>query len=154
MNGCAGKILVPLLIGAAFAGCSNTPSGPASVTETSARRSELAGRVRFIENYVTFRRKYEKLEYDVMYQNNGGGMVPGPSEWDVRLIAVVPPADVDGWIPKDVQKDDGLAPQWLRDMPGSIKKDEVTQWYRKAGIEVGIDRAHSIVAYRNTSTPN
>jgi hypothetical protein len=154
MDNSAGKILIPLLIAFAFAGCSKTPSGPASVAETSAARPELADRVRFIENYVTFRRKYEKLEYDVTYQNNGGGMVPGPSDWDIRLIAVVPPTDVDGWIPTDVDKNDGSPLQWLRDLPGSIEKDGITEWYSKSGTEVGIDRARSIVAYRNTSTPN
>jgi hypothetical protein len=151
MNSSAWKLLVSVLIAAAFTGCSK---GPAPVAETSAARPALADRVRFIENYVTFRRKYDKLEYGVMYQNNSGGMVAGPSDWDVRLIAVVPPKDVDGWIPAGVDKDEGAPPQWVRDLPGTIENDGITEWYGKSGTEVGIDRARSIVAYRNTSTPD
>jgi hypothetical protein len=147
-------MLLPFLILVALVGCSGTQSGPPSVTETSAARAELADRIRFIENCVTFRRKYEKLDYDVAYQNNGGGMVPGPSDWDIRLIAVVPPGDVGGWIPADAEKTDGSAPEWVQDLPGPIERREITEWYRKSGIEVGIDRTRSIVAYRNASTPN
>ncbi|MCY2992852.1 MAG: hypothetical protein NTY19_33970 [Planctomycetota bacterium] len=152
MNNSVGKLLVPLLIAFALAGCS--PSGPTSVAETSAAHAVLADRVRFIEHYVTFRRKYEKLDYDVTYQNNDGGMVPGPSDWDIRLIAAVPPTDVDGWIPTDAEKKDGSPPQWLRDLPDSIEREGLTEWYRKSGAELGIDRARSIVAYRSTSTPD
>jgi len=154
MNNSVGKVLVLLLIAFALAGCSKTPSGPASVAETSAACADLADRVRFIEHYVTFRRKYEQLDYDVTYQNNGGGIVPGSSDWDIRLIAAVPPTDVDGWIPTGAEKKDGSPPQWLRDLPGSIEREGITEWYRKSGAELGIDRARSIVAYRNTSTPN
>ncbi len=154
MNRSAGQIFFPLLVGLTLFGCANNLSGPASVIETSAARAALADRVRFIENYVTFRRKYEKLDYDVMYQNNGGGMVPAPSDWDIRLIAAVPPTDVDSWIPTHAEKDDGPPPQWLQDLPGSIERYGIKEWYRKLGTQVGIDRARSIVAYRNTSMPD
>lgn len=148
------KLVVPMLIGIVFGGCTTHPSGPASVRENSDARPELADRVRFIEGYVTFRRKYDKLEYDVLYQNNGGGMVPGPSDWDIRLLAVVPSTEVDAWIPKGVAKAEAAPPQWLRELPGVIAKDGITEWYRKSGLEVGVDRSRAIVAYRNTSTPN
>ncbi|HEY9827223.1 MAG TPA: hypothetical protein V6D19_17435 [Stenomitos sp.] len=141
-----------------LASCSEMPSGtassgPASVTETSAVRANLADRVQFIEKYVTFRRKYKKLDYDVMYQNNGGGIVPGPSDWDIRLIAVVPSAEVKDWIPAGAKKIDASSPEWLKDLPGSIERDGIREWYRKSGTIVGIDRARSIIAYRNASTP-
>lgn len=153
MNGPVGRILIPLLMGLALAGCSKSQSGPASVAETSAARANIGDRVRFIENYVTFRRKYEKLDYDITYQNNGGGLVPAPSDWDIRLIASVPQAKIDDWVPAGAEKTDGPSPDWLKGMPGSIERDGITEWYRKSGTVVGIDRERSIVAYRNTSTP-
>ena len=36
----------------------------------------LAERVAFLQQYVTFRRTYETLDFDIMYQNNGGGSLP------------------------------------------------------------------------------
>jgi hypothetical protein len=90
-----------LLLAGLLTGCSsNAPSGPASVAETSETRPRLEDRVEFIERYVTFRRTYRKLAYAVDYQNNSGGMVPGPSDWDIRLVAVVPAEEIDDWIPE------------------------------------------------------
>ncbi|NJM99799.1 MAG: hypothetical protein HC800_24075 [Phormidesmis sp. RL_2_1] len=153
MNNSTRQVLLPLLIAITVAGCSGRPPRPPSVTETSAARAELADRVRFIENYVTFRRKYVKLDYDVMYQNNGGGMIPGPSDWDIRLIAEVPPAEIDDWVPAGAEKIAVSEPEWLRELPGSIKRDGITEWYRKSGTIVAIDRTRSIVAYWNTTMP-
>jgi hypothetical protein len=154
MNHSIGKFLVALLVAFALVGCSSNPSGPASVAETSAARAELTDRVRFIERYVTFRRNYEELDYDVIYANNSSGMVPGPSDWDIRLIAVVPKAEIVDWVPAGADKTDGPAPEWLKDIPGAIERAGITEWYRKSGTVVGIDRGSSIVAYRNTSTPD
>jgi hypothetical protein len=136
-----------------LSGCSKTASGPASVTETSVARIDLAERIQFVEKYVNFRRKYAKLDYDIMYQNNGGGMVPAPSDWDIRLIAVVPKTEIEAWVPVGAEKKDDPSPAWLKDIPGTIERDEITEWYRKSGIVIGVDRERSIVAYRNTSTP-
>ncbi|MGB6013734.1 MAG: hypothetical protein WBG32_03310, partial [Nodosilinea sp.] len=71
------KIAVLLLLFTGLIGCSpNGSSGPPSANETSASRPQIKERVKFIEQYVTFRRAYDELEYDMFYQNNGGGMVP------------------------------------------------------------------------------
>jgi len=92
-------LIAPLLLAIMLPGCSGTASGPESVTETSVARADLADRILFLENYVNFRRQYEILDYDIMYQNNGGGMVPAPSDWDIRLIAVVPRTEIEAWVP-------------------------------------------------------
>ena len=132
------KIALPLAA-VLCAGCSNTESGPASVKETSAARAELADRIQFLENYVTFRRQYEQLDYDIMYQNNGGGMLPGPSDWDIRLIAVVPESEIEAWVPKDAEKKINVSPTWLQDLPGTIERDGIAEWYRSSGRVIGID---------------
>lgn len=154
MNQTARRIFVSLLTSIVLMGCSSSQSGPESVTETSIARAELTDRIQFIEKYVTFRRTYEKLDYDIMYQNNGGGMVPAPSDWDIQLIAIVPKTEVDDWVPANVQKSDVSAPEWLEGLPGGIERHGITEWYRKSGTTVGVDRQRSIVAYRSTSTPD
>lgn len=154
MNTPARLMTTVLLVALALTGCSNTASGPASAAETSATRNELADRIQFLENYVTFRRQYEKLDYDIMYQNNGDGMVPGPSDWDIRLIAVVPKAEMEQWIPAGSEKSEGLAPDWVKDLPGTIDRAGLTEWYNEGGTKIGVDRERSIIAYRNTSMPD
>lgn len=70
-----------LLLVVALCSCSlSVPSQPPSINETSETRPQLSDRVKFVEKYVTFRRSYEQLEYDITYHNNSGGMIPGPSE--------------------------------------------------------------------------
>lgn len=89
-----------------------------------------------------------------MYQNHGGGMVPGPSDWDIRLIALVPESEIEFWIPPGAEIEDNPMPRWLKDLPGTMERDGISEWYRNSGTVIGVDRELSIVAYRNTSTPN
>lgn len=147
------RILSLLLAGFLLLGCSKPPSGPPSVHETSVERSALADRVAFVEQYVTFRRSYEQLDYDIMYQNNGGGMVPGPSDWEIRLIAVVPADEIDDWVPDGSMKKVDTSSEWLSDLPGMIERGAISEWYHHGGTVVGIDRENSVVAFRSTSTP-
>ena len=118
------------------------------------REPTLLTAIQFLENYVTFRRQYQKLDYEIMYQNNGGGMVPAPSDWDIRLIAVVPETEIEAWVPAGAEKKDDPSPAWLNDLPGTIEREGLTEWYRKSGTMVGVDRERFIVAYRSTSMPD
>ena len=153
MNASARTRIAPLLMAIVLCGCSKMASGPASVTESSVTRTGLVERIQFLENYVTFRRQYEKLDYDIVYQNNGGGMIPAPSEWDIRLIAVVPKIEIDTWVPTGAKKSDAPSQTWWKDLPGPIEKDGITEWYSTSGTATGIDRERSIVVYRSTSMP-
>lgn len=133
-----------------LAACQPEPVSKSAI-ETSAARAELADRIRFIETYVSFRRGYRQLEYNVVFHDNSGGWVPGPSDWDVQLLAVVPPAEVDDWIPADTEKAEGPPPAWVKQLPGKLAVEGVTEWYRSRNRAVGIDRKQSLIAYRNTS---
>lgn len=136
-----------LLAAIVLAGCGGS-SGPPSTDTTSSALPSLERRVEFLERYVTFRRGYRDLGFHIAYHNNGGGMAPGSSEWDIRLVAVVPPAELAAWIPP------GLAPlppadvQWLIGVPDQERAAGIAEWYTGPGLVVGIDRERSVVAYR------
>ena len=68
--------------------------GLSHIKETNEVRPLLVDRIKLLEHYVTFRREYEQLEYDIFYQNNASGLIAGPPERDVRLIAVVPENEI------------------------------------------------------------
>lgn len=74
-------------------------SGPPSTHTSSSTLATLAERQAFFERYVQFRRNYETLDFDLTYQNNGAGMVPGPSDWDYRIVTRFPEAELHQWIP-------------------------------------------------------
>jgi hypothetical protein len=87
---CPATVALLLMVVCAV-GC--TRSGPATTSTTSAGFSPLAKRVEFLHQCVAFRRTYETLDFDIMYQNNGGTL-PGPSDWDIRFVATVPAAEL------------------------------------------------------------
>lgn len=130
--------------------CSSTkPSGPPTANETSEARTTLAERVAFVERYVTFRRHYTRLDYDISYHNNGGGLVPGPSDWDVRLRAVVPCEELSAWTPGDTTSSTQPALDWALALPGDVEVSGVTTWYITPQSEIGVDTERCVVAYRH-----
>ena len=129
-------------------GCDNS-SGPPSIKETSEARPLLVDRIKLLEQYVIFRREYEQLEYDIFYQNNGGGRVAGPSEWDVRLIAVVPENEIDLWRQGVKTQSLDAIPDWVLQTATSIDVSSIKEWYVEDGTTVGIDNEQRLVAYSN-----
>src|SRR5262245_61760291 len=135
------------LLTAALVGCSGQ-TRPASTDTSSDSLPSLEARVEFLQRYVTFRRGYNDLGFRVLYQNNGGGLVPGPTEWDIRLVAAVPPAELDEWVPAGVVAVPSTDTRWLAGVPGAERAAEIAEWYVGSGLVVGIDRERSVVAYR------
>ena len=126
-------------------------SGPATTRTNSSSFASIAERVRFLEEYVTFRRTYETLDFDIMYQNNGGGMVPGPSDWDLRLVASVPESELLAWIPEGAKASPTADKEWLNSVPTALDLSGVSEWYVDGDRVVGLDRTRRIVVYRVTT---
>lgn len=126
-------------------------SGSSSINETSASTALLKDRVEFIEQYVTFERMYNELEYSVFYQNNGGGGIPGPSDWDIRIVAKVPPEQIQAWVPANSVV--GAAPKtkWFESTADKIDVSSISKWHTDWQRSVGLDRQNSIVVYRNST---
>lgn len=121
---------------------------PAVTVKRSTDFATLAQRVAFLERYVTFRRTYRALEFQVVHANHSGGMVPGPSEWDIRLVATVPADELEAWIPAGVLAQPRPRELWLAEVPNAPGAEEFTQWYEEARRSVGVDRKANRVAYR------
>lgn len=126
-----------------------TPSGPPTTDTSSASLPTLAERVEFLQRYVKFRRNYHELDFRIVYQNNGDGLVPGPSDWDIRIIAAVPAEELESWVPADSRATPAGDATWLSDVPGSGRATGVKEWYTKGAVVVGLDRASSVVVYRS-----
>lgn len=118
-----------------------------SVSETSMSRPALANKIDFIERYLSFERGYEALEYRWFHSDNSGGLVPGPSDWNYQLLAIVPPDEIALWKIEGVVPVDTSPLGWVDDIPGDIPTDGITEWYFSGKKMVGIDRDRAIVAY-------
>jgi hypothetical protein len=123
-------------------------TGPTATRTTSNQFPTLKEKTDFLQRYVTFRRTYETFDFDITYHDNGGGMVPGPSDWDVRLVAIVPASELPTWIPAGLTS----SPQdrdWLKSIPTSLDLSGLNEWYGDTHRIIGIDREHHMIAYRN-----
>ena len=121
---------------------------PVETVKRSTDFATLAERVAFLERYVTFRRTYRTLEFQVVHANHSGGVVPGPSEWDIRLVATVPAEELEAWIPAGVVAQSDPREPWLAEVPDAPMAGEFPQWYEEARRSVGVDRKGNRVAYR------
>jgi len=153
MNACSREVqtirIVLLALTLLITSCK--PSGPASTETNSAGFATLAERTNFLQQYVTFKRSYESLDFHIAFHNNSGGMVPGPSDWDVRLIAKVPAAELQSWVPAGANISKAPDTSWLQSVPTTLNLSGVTEWYTDDSRMVGLDRANQIVVYRASS---
>ena len=141
------RVAVTCVLLVVTTGC-GAMSGPATTDTSSASLPALAERVEFLQQYVTFRRDYRELDFRIRYANNGGG-VPGPSDWDIRVVAVVPPEQLEAWVPAGVKPQPATDVSWLADVSGADRATGIREWYVEGrGRVVGVDRAKSVVAYR------
>lgn len=136
-------LLLPLL------GCK--PDEPITTNTNSSAYATLSERIAFLHQYVTFRRTYETLDFDIMYQNNGGGLIPGSSDWDIRLIATVPESEFQSWVPRVVKSSALHNTAWLTSIPTTINLSGVKEWYVDGGRVVGLNRKDRIIVYRTYS---
>src|SRR3954469_14431082 len=83
-----------------ISGCHKSP--PPTPRTTSAQIPTLQQRIDFLNRHVTFRRTYESLDFDIPRHNNDAGMIPAPSDYDIRLAATIPAAELQAWLPQGV----------------------------------------------------
>lgn len=143
-----GKILLLSII-TLLAGCSGD-SGPSSTDTSSDRFATLAEKVAFLQQYVTFRYNYRSLDFRITYHNNSTGLVPGPSDWNIRIVAKVPPADLATWT-SGLTRVSKADTSWLSDVPTSINYSGVSEWFQSDYKIVGIDTKSAVVVYKNSN---
>lgn len=122
--------------------------GSKTTDADSTRFSTLVEKQAFLERYVNFRRTYDDLEFDISYLDGGDGRVPGPTEWDVRILAKVRKESLEEWVsglPSTKTPD----VSWVSSIPNAPPKLDSFQWYSDESRFVGINREDRLVLYRN-----
>lgn len=138
-------LLTTLVLVTALPACGEKQNGPPSTRTSSASIDTLAERIEFLEKYLTFRRQYEELEFDIAFMNNSGWL-PGPSDWDIKLVAKVPASELSLWTKDSTKTTD--AKEWPTKFAQEIDVSGIDIWYESNGKVVGVDEDNSIVAYR------
>ena len=94
-----------LLFSYLLAGCSLKPlPSPAINKESSLSTDTWSSAFRSVEEKLLFLAKYMEMpsevqdaEYHIVYHDNSGGMIPGPSDWDIRVALVIEPDNIYLW---------------------------------------------------------
>ncbi|MGJ8674109.1 hypothetical protein [Rubritalea sp.] len=142
------SITLFLIFALLLTGCNKHESK--STQTTSATFSTNEAKVDFIQRYVTFRREYTKLEFNIDYLDNSTGLVPGPSDWDIRIIATVPEHSLSAWH-IDLTSTPDIDTSWMSSVPNTLTEPSSFTWYADDSKIIGIDVDNSRVAYRNHS---
>lgn len=135
-----------------FETANDKKDGPSSTNTLSSDKqfNSLLQKIEYLQQYVTFRRAYYELDFAIFFQNNSEGLVPGPSEWDIRLVASIPEADIKEWT-KGLEPIESVAleTEWIKELPGPIDRSGISAWFKKGSKVVGVDNANHIIVYRN-----
>jgi hypothetical protein len=136
--------LIALMLTLLIASCGKTKT-----TDTvSSEFATLAEKQEFLELYIKFRRSYDDLHFHISFIDGDSGMLPGPTEWNVRVIAVVPVGEIDQWI-------DGLSEasdpelDWISGIPNAPTDLSRYKWYEGDRVIVGVDRESRSILYWN-----
>jgi len=98
---CRVVVLPVALVVLAACGTPGAGSGTQTSLTTDTRSAQFttdAEKVAFVRRYLTLFSPVEATEFHIVYHDNSGGRVPGPSDWDMRVALLVAPADVPSWI--------------------------------------------------------
>ena len=125
----------------------NGGQGKTTDTDSSAFGS-LAEKQAFLERYVEFRQSYEVLQFHINFIDGGDGGVPAPSEWDVRIFAMVPADEIDNWT-AGMTKVESVDTSWVSAVPNTPTRFRNFEWYQTGNKVVGVSRADRGVLYRN-----
>ena len=115
----------------------------------SSRFNSKQEKIEFLQKYLRIPSTYTELEYDINYQDNSTGLVPGPSDWDIKLKATIPKADLQHWIKGCTM----IAPPKI-DWPTLPFQVSDYEWYAKTGVLLGVKADKNEIIYQNTSMPS
>ena len=141
------KSILLAIVCLSLIGCGSKGKTTKTVSSAFSTKQE---KIQFLEQYVKFKRSYTKLDFNIDYQDNSTGLVPGPSDWDISIVASVPSSELNEWITGLSKLEETPDKTWLKKIPTEIDYSGITEWYKlEANSVVGINRNSNIVVYRN-----
>jgi hypothetical protein len=149
-----------ILLPVALVAC-GAPGGMSASLTTDTRSARFvtdAEKIAFLRRYVALSSSVEATEFHIVYHDNSGGAVPGPSDWDMRVALKVAPADIAAWT-SGLQEVEGTGVDlsWGTDLlPNMSRWAHVSQprIYQRAGggVVVAAYAAEGIILKRMWTT--
>jgi hypothetical protein len=73
------------------------PAAMATDTRSASLQGDPA-KLDFLKKYLRLPTEVQATEFHIAYHDNSKGMVPGPSDYDLRVVVKVPPDKVSQWV--------------------------------------------------------
>jgi len=143
--------------------CACTPSRSLTTNTDSQSLPDKQARLAFLARYLRSKSPIVDAEYVIRYQDNSGGMIPGPSDWDIRAVLQVEGQTSvwhAGWAPCPTQGPSDAGPPGVDTTWAEPLLGRRAQWqtrrssprcYRSAHSVVLVYEEDNLVVYRNTS---
>jgi hypothetical protein len=94
---CCAVLLFVGLVACGASGARGETSASLTTDTHSAQFATDAEKITFLRRYIALYSAIEATEFHIVYHDNAGGAVPGPSDWDMRIALKVAPAAVSAW---------------------------------------------------------
>jgi hypothetical protein len=94
---CYAMLLLMALAACGIPSAGGKTSASLTTDTYSAQFAKDAEKIAFLGRYITLYSAVETTEFHIVYHDNAGGAVPGPSGWDMRIALKVAPADIPAW---------------------------------------------------------
>lgn len=150
-------ILVLMLITLSLMGCSSLGQAvPSKTTDTrSTSFATESEKIAFLKQYLTMPSAVKQTEFHVVYHDNSGGFVAGPSEWDIQAAIRIAPDDIVHWtdgmqLVESSTVDLAWAHTLVQQGGWNVNSDPVV--YERSGSMVAVYESDGVVAKRVWTT--
>lgn len=130
----------------------NSVASPSLSTDT--RSSELGTegeQIAFLGRYVVLKSAVSETAFHIVYHDNSGGLVGGPSDWDIRAVMRV--EDVGAWVDGKTRVEtadfswvEGVVTERLRPSGEAV-------YYSNGTTVIAVFEEERIVFFRSTTMP-
>ncbi|MCL2812897.1 MAG: hypothetical protein FWD25_13545, partial [Clostridia bacterium] len=55
-------------------------------------------KIEFLKKYLLTYSEIADAEYHIVFYDNSTGLIPGPSDWDLKVAIKISPTEIDGWL--------------------------------------------------------
>ena len=74
-------------------------------------------------------------------------MVPGPSDWDIRIVAKVPENELPKSIPGYAKTNTNPDFSWANEIATTIDFSGDFEWFQSGNAFVGVNKSKSVILY-------
>jgi hypothetical protein len=116
--------------------------------------TSVSEKVAFLNRYAKMPSTPLDVEFHIIYQDNAGGMVAGPSEWDIKFAVIVKDEEISKWTAGFQQFPDAESDfSWAEDiLPHDAKwaREGDAEYYRRSegGAEMAVYPKKSLILKR------